>query len=217
MTFRGKTTERIPFDAKSAELQKYIEALPTIGSGNTKIVMYGAQACIDTGVSWTVEFLQAFGSLPLLVPDTRKLLYANSLSDSYVTVTKLVEGTKEDSECSDRGICETGSGVCTCANDFDTSNGYNEAGTRGDCGFATQTIQYCPGAIACSAHGECQNNPTYKCKCSDGWTGADCSERLCPFELAWFGLPEAGNVAHVSSYAECSNSGKPHLLCALLR
>jgi hypothetical protein len=207
LTFRGKTTDRIPFNAKSADLQNYIEALPTIGEGNTKIVMYGAQACIDSGTSWTVEFLQNFGSLPLMVPDKRKLLYTNSLTTSTITVVKLVDGTKEDDECSDRGICEASSGVCSCSNDFDTSNGYNSAGTRGDCGFATQTIQYCPGVISCSAHGKCMNNPTYKCDCSDGWTGADCSERLCPQALAWFSLPEFNNVAHITNYAECSNAG----------
>ena len=180
LTFRGKTTERIPFNSKAAALQAYIEALPTVGKGNVKIIMYGPQACIDYGTSWTVEFLQNFGSLPLMVPDARKLLYSNSLTLSELNVVKLVDGTKEELACSNRGICDTTSGVCTCSDFFDTSNGYNLAGTRGDCGFATQKIQFCPGAISCSAHGECMNNPTYKCRCFDGWTGADCSERLCP-------------------------------------
>ena len=40
-----------------------------------------------------------------------------------------------------------------------------------------------------------------------GWTGADCSEKLCPFDLSWFAYPEADNVAHLSTYAECSNQG----------
>lgn len=207
LTYKGKTTERIPFDAKAAEVQEYIEALPTVGTGNVKIVMYGPQACIDYGTSWTVEFLQNFGSLPLMVPDKRKLLYTNSLSASEITVVTLVEGTKENAQCSGRGICDTASGVCTCSDYFDTSNGYNEPGTRGDCGYATQTIQFCPGSISCSAHGQCLNNPTYSCTCSDGWTGADCSERLCPTGLAWFALPEGDNIAHITTYAECSNVG----------
>ena len=29
----GKTTDRIPFNAKITDLQKYIEALPTLGTG----------------------------------------------------------------------------------------------------------------------------------------------------------------------------------------
>jgi len=110
-------------------------------------------------------------------------------------------------ECSGRGLCDKGSGVCECALDFDTSNGYNQPGTRGDCGYATNLIQYCPGIIACSGHGECTGNPKYTCVCSDGWTGADCSERLCPEDLAWFQLPEVDNKAHLTTYAECSNVG----------
>jgi hypothetical protein len=207
LTFRGKTTERIPFDAKAADVQAYLEKLPTIGKGNVKIVMLGAQACTSFGTSWTVEFLQNFGSLPLMVTDKRRLLYANSLSSSQLVVAKLVEGTKEDAQCSNRGICDPTSGACTCSDFFDTSNGYNLPGTRGDCGRATQTVQFCPGTISCSAHGRCLGNPTYRCECSDGWTGADCSERLCPKGLGWFGLPEDHNVAHVGDYYECSNAG----------
>lgn len=179
LTFRGDTTERIPFNAKTFDLQTYIEALPTIGKGNVKIVMHGGQACVNYGTTWTVEFLQAFGSLPLMVPDTRKLKYANALDRAQLTVIKLVAGTKEDDPCSNRGICDTSSGVCECSDFFDTSNGYDLPGTRGDCGYATQTIQFCPGTVSCSAHGQCQNNPTYRCQCSNGWTGLYACSPIC--------------------------------------
>eukprot|EP01031_Cornospumella_fuschlensis_P038707 gene38706-47059_t len=183
LTFRGKTTVNIPFNAKVYDLQAKLEAVPSIGKGNLKIIFYGPQACTDYGTTFTVEFLQHFGDLPLMVVDKRKLTLSNSLSSAVLTVAKVRSGTKEDLECSNRGICDTTSGTCTCALDFDTSNGYNQAGTRGDCGYATNLIQFCPGIIACSGHGECRNNPTYTCECSDGWTGADCSERICPKDL----------------------------------
>ena len=169
--------------------------------------MFGGQACTPSGTSWTVEFRQNFGSLPLLVTDKRKLLYSNSLTTSQLIVVKLIEGTKENKECSNRGICDSINGICNCADFYDTSNGYNKPGTRGDCGYTTQTIQFCPGSISCSAHGQCLNNPTYQCQCHDGWTGADCSERLCPTGLGWFTLPEENNIAHISNYYECSNAG----------
>ena len=58
--------------------------------GTTKIVMSGGQACVDNkdGSTWTVEFLQTFGSLPLMVPDSTNLLYANALSgdDTYIHI-----------------------------------------------------------------------------------------------------------------------------------
>ncbi|KAJ1420590.1 hypothetical protein B484DRAFT_399818, partial [Ochromonadaceae sp. CCMP2298] len=181
LAFRGQTSSRIPFDATAAELQVLLEAVP--GVDKLKVVLTGGQACTPSGTSWTVEFLQSFHALPLLVPDQRKLTYANSLSDSILSVKVLVQGTKEDSQCSDRGICNTYAGTCACSDYFDTSDGYNGAGSRGDCGHATQTVEFCPGSISCSAHGRCANNPTYRCECSDGWTGADCSERLCPTAL----------------------------------
>lgn len=207
LTFREKTSAIIPYNAKAYDLQSIIEAIPTIGAGNTKIIMYGPQACTSYGTSFTIEFLQNFGDLPSLVVDKRKLTYSNSLSTSTLTVAEVVKGTKENAECSNRGICDASLGVCTCSQDFDTSNGYNAPGTRGDCGYAANLIQYCPGVLACSAHGECLGSPTYQCVCSDGWTGADCSERLCPEDLAWFALPESNNIAHLSTYAECSNAG----------
>jgi hypothetical protein len=207
LKFRGKTTLRIPFNAKGPDLQHYIESIPSIGKGNVKIVMYGPQACLPASVYWTVEFLQDFGDLPLLVGDIRKLTYSNALSNPTLDIIQLVEGTKEDLECSNRGLCDTSSGICSCSNDFTTSNGYNQPGSRGDCGYATEAIQYCPGDITCSAHGLCLQEPTYKCQCADGWTGADCSERLCPQDLAWFALPESDNIAHINTYLECSNAG----------
>lgn len=167
LAYKGVTTTRIAFDAKTAQVQAALEALPTIGKGNTKIVMNGdssmsGQACTVYGTSWTVEFLQNFASLPLMVPDKRKLIYSNSLTGTQLVVAKKVQGTKESEQCSNRGICDTASGVCSCSDFFDTSNGYNKPGTRGDCGYATQTIQFCPGSISCSAHGRCLNNPTYR-------------------------------------------------------
>lgn len=207
LTFRGRTTVPIPFNAKAYELQSKLEALPTIGKGNLKIILYGPQACVDYGTTFTVEFLQNFGDLPLMVPDKRRLSLSNSQTNVVLAVAKAVAGTKEDKECSGRGLCEPGSGTCECALDFDTSNGYNRAGTRGDCGFATNLIQYCPGIIACSGHGECLGHPTYVCQCSDGWSGADCSERRCPEDLAWFSLPEGDNKAHLTHYEECSGVG----------
>jgi hypothetical protein len=209
LTYKGKTSKRIPYNAIASDLQALIEDIPTVGKGNIKLVMSAPQACIDhhDGTVWTVEFLQDFGSLTLMVPDTRFLEMSNFVVGKILTVVKYVDGTKENLECSDRGTCDVQSGVCQCSNDFETSNGYNVEGVRGDCGYATESIQYCPGDIACSAHGHCLNNPTYKCQCSAGWTGADCSEQLCPSDLLWFSLPEDNNQAHTSAYTECSGAG----------
>ena len=43
LTYGGQTTSPIPYNAKAADLLAYIGALPNIGVGNVKIVMFGTQ------------------------------------------------------------------------------------------------------------------------------------------------------------------------------
>ena len=211
LTFRGKTTTHIPYNGNAQDIQTALEALPTLGVGHVVVLLSGAQACTESGAaatSFTVEFLQNFGNLPLMVGDRSLLFNLNAVSGiTILSVSKQTTGTKEFSQCSNRGFCDTTSGYCVCNINYDTSNGYDQAGIRGDCGYATATIQVCPGAIACSAHGVCGGNPTYKCDCNDGWTGSDCSSRLCPKDVAWFGLPNADDEAHLFESVECSNMG----------
>jgi len=54
-------------------------------------------------------------------------------------------------------------------------------------------------AEACSGHGVCGQHD--KCTCYDNFQGVDCSERTCPFTIAW-----ADVGSH--SYAECGNKGE---------
>lgn len=56
----------------------------------------------------------------------------------------------------------------------------------------------CPNQ--CSGHGSCIQND--KCSCYAMWTGADCSQRTCPYGNAW-----AANSADPHTYAECANQG----------
>lgn len=54
----------------------------------------------------------------------------------------------------------------------------------------------------CSGHGNCVMRV---CHCWEGWQGADCSERTCPADLAWFDRAIETDVAHEN--VECSNMG----------
>lgn len=62
---------------------------------------------------------------------------------------------------------------------------------------------------ACSGHGKCGSKGV--CDCFDNWgmglahMSGDCSERVCPFELAWVDTPDSLGNHH--KYAECSNKG----------
>ena len=65
---------------------------------------------------------------------------------------------------SNRGLCDSTTGLCTCATGFLPSNGLGGAGTINDCGYVplnvggspVTPIGACPGTlVACSGHGTC--------------------------------------------------------------
>ena len=173
-----------------------------------------------------IRFLSEHGDLPLLIvlDQKGKPLYGNkdnliftaakgdtlvrtlSLSPVSTEVVTSVTGNKEDIECSGRGICNKGTGICQCYTGFTSSNGLGDKGTIPDCGYPYLPITSCPGVgIECSGHGTCSGNPSYQCSCYDGWTNGDCSLRVCPSGKAWFDYPTDVDTAH--DIMECSNKG----------
>jgi hypothetical protein len=98
----------------------------------------------------SIEFTQQFGVQPPLIPVVSSALSAvggtvqvvadgvSSLTDANGHVVTSAAGTKENSPCSNRGLCDTQEGVCSCydtnGDAYDSSDGYGHAGTRGDCG-----------------------------------------------------------------------------------
>lgn len=61
----------------------------------------------------------------------------------------------------------------------------------------------------CSGHGTCNTDDV--CTCYDNWgvgqshDSGDCSERVCPFELAWVDTPDKQGKFH--KYTECAGRG----------
>jgi hypothetical protein len=88
-----------------------------------------------------IEFTSEFGDLPLLIPDTSLLSMIRedtwySQANYYMNITEYQKGTKEDVECSRKGICNYDTGRCGCMEGFQSSNGTAyEVGERGDCTF----------------------------------------------------------------------------------
>ena len=61
----------------------------------------------------------------------------------------------------------------------------------------------CPGD--CSRQGSC-NAATTHCDCFQGFTGHDCSLRVCPSGIRWLGMVTATDTLH-TTVAECSGAG----------
>lgn len=144
--------------------------------------------------------------MPLLIPDGTNLGQTSGSVTPIVTVQKVVTGDKESDICSNHGTCDEEKGLCDCLDDWMTSDGYGNAGTRGDCGYrSTGTTSTCPGTLACLGHGTCSGPPSYRCECEDGRSGPDCSLIDCPSGKSWFSFPTSDNDAH--SEAQCSDMG----------
>lgn len=181
LSFQKQTTAPISFSASAADIKAKLEALDTVRTVAVSFSAGQTSACSPSGnVLISIEFLEAFGPLPLLVADTRKLSPSPSLSP-LIVISQLAQGTKQSLPCSGRGKCQPQLGFCQCYPGFASSNGANSPGKRGDCGYLLPgTVASCPTidvARNCSGHGLCKGDPNYKCECYNGWSGGDCSEK----------------------------------------
>lgn len=215
--FGGHWTTLMTYRANAATLKAALEDLKTINTpaGSDGIrVTFSAPAttmCDADGDTTTyIEFLQNFGTLPLLQVTTSSLTHSSGSVAFHIA--RYREGTKEDVDCSHRGLCDPITGTCDCSitsscpeTCFTTSDGYGNTGARGDCGAQVVTIDSCPGEVECNSHGFCDDT-TLSCTCQSGYTGADCSLKTCPYSKSWFSLPNNHDVAH-QDLVECGNGG----------
>jgi len=202
-----------------------VESIPNVGYVTVEF-SEGTTVCNNVSKNIVqITFLDLFGPLPPLVPtriDTNEDATltvgaddtTSKMIDSFGNSFFAIKGTKENGVCSNRGICDHSTGTCLCFDTYDGkyagSNGYGNAGDRGDCGFAVTDVPSCPGGGRhegeyCSDHGVCDQE-TKKCTCEEGFTGGDCSLRVCPFGLSWFSYPSSDDVGH-DEWTECSNMG----------
>ena len=120
LTWRGQATAAIAYAATNAELEAALEALP-----NLHDVKVSGALCDGTAGGAEVKFLSDLGNLPLLT----------SSVPADVSVEVLIDGTKENAECSNHGLCNHATGVCECFPDHYSSDGDGNIGLRADCGL----------------------------------------------------------------------------------
>ncbi|KAJ1431229.1 hypothetical protein B484DRAFT_395569 [Ochromonadaceae sp. CCMP2298] len=163
-----------------------------------------------------IVFYSEYGNIPFLSLFDATQLPGDSV-DSYPHNVTLSSNAAigQSYECSRQGLCNYGSGTCTCFSASvggqkkyraASSDGYGAAGTIGDCGYLSREQQDClvGGLDACNGQGFCGNS-TGVCECYDGFSGITCTVRSCPRGAAWHDEPSAGDEAH--AFAECSSMG----------
>ncbi|GMF13756.1 unnamed protein product [Phytophthora lilii] len=148
LTFRDETTRNIPFGATAETIKVALEELSTIGEVNVTF-SGGAVACsnsINTVIM--VDFLTELGDLPPLSGSSALLqdringnaqdgsgsLVFSTGGDTLLGETS-VKGTRENVFCSNHGICDFSTGICTCHPNYGGSDGKGGPGTIANCGF----------------------------------------------------------------------------------
>jgi hypothetical protein len=143
LSFRGRSTGPLDFAATGAEIAAALEALPSVGRVTVtqdEATMDGRGACGGAAPRATsVTFLTELGDLPPLGVNAR-LLFSTSPLGAVVAVEEVVKGAGVVAECAGRGVCDSATGLCACANSYASSDGLRLPGTRGDCGSVVRAV-----------------------------------------------------------------------------
>ena len=132
--------ERVP-PAQSCVYQQTLTTIRGVTvSGTTNLCSSGA------GTTTTITFTQVGGNVPLL-----QITPVTVDATAVMSISQTVAGTTEDVPCSNRGLCDPGTGACTCFTGYGSSNGAGGSGFYPDCGYAVG-ITDCPTCMCGGAH-----------------------------------------------------------------
>ncbi|KDO18240.1 hypothetical protein SPRG_16366 [Saprolegnia parasitica CBS 223.65] len=206
--YKGFLTANIAPSATATQLTNALLALTSI-HGISVSLSSGTTVCSTTGTTASITFTNNGGDLPLI--QIRSVLSGTNtitLSSKGAVGTyggTSAAGTTEGLPCSGRGDCNPSTGICTCVPGFTSSNGAGNPGKLGDCGAGMTAA--CPTVLGkvCNNQGSCDATTQYRCECIPPYTGAYCTNLLCPTGAAWFDGASATNTAH--AVAPCSNRG----------
>ena len=148
LTIHGITTDLIPYSA-TKELVSYYIAKSKAMEQFSLHMSGGHQLCTATGTTTILTYL-----LPQHTPPPMRVTSSSSTSGSPTILHVFTGGassilntsitsqisTKESVECSNHGVCDYTTGICTCSPNYSSSDGLGSMGTRMDCGIYTSSI-----------------------------------------------------------------------------
>jgi hypothetical protein len=103
--------------------------------------------CTSDGSNYaSVTFSQALGDLPIMAADVSSLT-----GSPAVVIAESTKGSKENVDCSARGMCDEATGICGCYFGYTSSDGGGLGGSRGDCGHINAFQSDASHPIAASA------------------------------------------------------------------
>ncbi|ETV93621.1 hypothetical protein, variant [Aphanomyces invadans] len=214
LSFQGFHTANIAPTATAATLASEINKLLPLHGVTVSLSGVGTTVCDPDGAVSAITFTHDGGNWPafrvtsLLTGGTSAIsVQSGGTPGLYDSVPATVVATTEAAVCSNRGRCDSVTGLCQCSPGFSSSDGAGGTGTLPDCGYGTTST--CPTAasngLTCNNQGTCNSGTFYKCVCNNGFTGIDCTLRTCPSGYAWFDGASAADTAH--ALAICSNKG----------
>jgi hypothetical protein len=150
LLFSGVPSTSISYAANPALIRSALKSIP--GLTDVKVSFsqpHGTMCQVKPNVV-SIEFISQFGPQHPLVAlyDSAFEAAGGSVqvsADGATTFTdvsgvtfKSTKGTKEAAPCANRGYCDLSDGVCGCyetnGDVYGSSDGYGNAGPRGDCG-----------------------------------------------------------------------------------
>jgi len=154
LQFRQKHTVALNYDINQEDLKAALEALDTIYSVGVEFDWNSTHLCTNSTQSNIAKltFVSPTGDVPnvvayansLSITDSANsagggvLTFANDgsvLSDRHGVAVNSVVGTGEVEPCSNRGLCDVGTGYCSCFGQWSSSDGEGGAGNLKDCGY----------------------------------------------------------------------------------
>ena len=170
--------------------------LPVPGAP-TRLVCGGSQVIVTFNKAAAGADSTSIGGDAPLVADRSSLRDATDASAPFLVTSILSAATTEHAPCSARGVCNSGTGTCTCFPGFFSSDGNGGSGGTSDCGSTTPpgpgsvpgVAINCPGTPVCGGalRGWCDVTAgAFVCRCARGFSGGACEVVSCPTGPAWW-------------------------------